>query len=234
MVEKIVELKNISKKYSETESPVIKNLSLNLYCGKLYFVCGPSGVGKSTLLHIIGLMDKPSDGEYYLFGNKIEYSSQDKLSKLRIENVGFMFQFHYLIENLTVEENILLPYWMKNKIVNKTKASSLDFVKYLGLENLLSRYPYEISGGEQQRVSLARAIINKPKIILADEPTGNLDYKNAIKMIEMIKDIVNMYNVTVLIATHNIELTKYGDVIINLKDGQVDTIEGDEKLVTKE
>ena len=222
MEEKIVELKNIYKNYTEPEVAVLKNLSLELYSGKLYFICGPSGSGKSTLLHIIGLMDKPSAGRYFLFGNEVEYSEQDKLSKLRIENIGFMFQFHYLIENLTVEENILLPFWIKNKFVNKSSLASLDFVKYLGLENLLLRYPYELSGGEQQRVSLARAIINKPKIILADEPTGNLDHKNAIKIVELAKDIVKKYNITMLVATHNIELTKYGDMTINLRDGNIE------------
>jgi ABC-type lipoprotein export system ATPase subunit len=222
MTEKIVELKNVYKKYSETEVAVLKNLSLEIYSGKLYFVCGPSGVGKSTLLHIIGLMDKPSDGEYFLFGKKVEYNSQDKLSLLRVENIGFMFQFHYLIENLNVKENILLPYWMKNKKVDNPKMFLFDFIEYLGLDNLLSRYPYEISGGEQQRVALARAIVNKPKLLLADEPTGNLDHKNAIKIVELIKDIVKKYNITAIIATHNIELTKYGDKIINLKDGQIE------------
>jgi ABC-type lipoprotein export system ATPase subunit len=197
-------------------------LSLELDSGKLYFFCGPSGVGKSTLLHIIGLMDKPTEGEYFLFDNKVEYTNQERLSKLRLENIGFMFQFHYLIENLTVEENILLPYWMKNNFITKDNRSILEFIKYLGLENLLSRYPYEISGGEQQRVSLARAIINRPKIVLADEPTGNLDHKNAIKIIELIKDIVIKYNITVLIATHNMELTKYGDMVINLREGKVE------------
>ncbi len=224
MTEKVIKLKNVIKKYTDTNVSVLKDLSLELEQKKIYFICGPSGVGKSTLLHIIGLMDHPTSGEVYLFGERIDYKDKNKISSLRIENIGFMFQFHYLLENLTVYENILLPYWIKNKVVTNMNINLFDFVEHLGIKNLLSRYPYELSGGEQQRVSLARAIVNNPKLIIADEPTGNLDHYNAIKIVEHIKMIVEKYSMTALIATHNLELTKYGNFIINLQSGEIKNI----------
>jgi lipoprotein-releasing system ATP-binding protein len=133
-----------------------------------------------------------------------------------------MFQFHYLIENLNVKENILLPLWAKNNILTKEiNVYVKEYLEILGIENLLNRYPYELSGGEQQRVALARALVNNPKLVVADEPTGNLDQENAKKIISLMKDFINKYKTTFVVATHNLELTKFADIVINLRDGEI-------------
>ncbi|MFN3550433.1 MAG: ABC transporter ATP-binding protein [Endomicrobiia bacterium] len=221
----IVSLQNVYKKYPDSIDWVIKDVSVDIEKKKLIFICGPSGVGKSTLLHIIGLMDSVDKGSVYFLGEKIIFNGKD-LSKLRLENVGFMFQYHYLIENLTVKENILLPLWVKNK---KVFFELDDYIKQyliiLDIEKLLERYPYELSGGEQQRVALARALVNNPKLVVADEPTGNLDQENAKKIVMLMKDFTEKFDMTFVVATHNLELTKFADKVINLKDGKIASIE---------
>ncbi len=227
----IVKLNTVAKRYSQSESFVLKNISLTLKEKSFVFICGPSGVGKSTLLHIIGLMDTPTCGEVFFLNHKIDYKDTNMLSKMRITNIGFMFQYHYLLETLTVKENILLPYWMKKGVVDKKinpysqeGKFIYEYIKILGIEHLLDRYPYELSGGEQQRVALARALVNKPKLLIADEPTGNLDHTNAINIVTLLKNFIELFGMTVLVATHNIELTKYGDVVIYLSDGEIKEI----------
>lgn len=220
----IIEVRNIFKKYTNSIDWVIKDITLSVPKESLIFVCGPSGVGKSTLLHILGLMDRPDKGEVIFLGKEIVFG-KDNLCKLRLDNIGFVFQFHYLLENLTVKENILLPIWAKTKELNhKFNEYVLEYIKVLGIEHLLDRYPHELSGGEQQRVALARALANRPKIVIADEPTGNLDFENAKNIIMLIKNFVEIYKMCFVVATHNIELTKFGDKIIYLKDGKIEKI----------
>jgi ABC-type antimicrobial peptide transport system, ATPase component len=228
-MEEIVVLKNIYKKYTDSNNWVLKDISISIKSQSLVFICGPSGVGKSTLLHILGLMDRPNKGEVWFLGEKIFFTEGDTiktncrdLNKLRLTNIGFMFQFHYLIENLNVKENILLPLWAKNNILTKEiNVYVKEYLEILGIENLLNRYPYELSGGEQQRVALARALVNNPKLVVADEPTGNLDQENAKKIISLMKDFINKYKTTFVVATHNLELTKFADIVINLRDGEI-------------
>ncbi len=221
----IVLLQNVYKKYPDSRDWVIKDISINIEEKKLIFICGPSGVGKSTLLHIIGLMDVANEGNVYFLGEKIMFDGKD-LSKLRLENVGFMFQYHYLIENLTVKENILLPLWVKNKKVFFELNDYINqYLTILDIEKLLDRFPYELSGGEQQRVALARALVNNPKLVVADEPTGNLDQENAKKIVTLMKDFIEKFDMTFVVATHNLELTKFADKVINLKDGKIVSIQ---------
>ncbi|MEN3013910.1 MAG: ABC transporter ATP-binding protein [Endomicrobiia bacterium] len=218
-MDELVILKNIYKKYKDSTHWVLEDVSLSILKNTILFVCGPSGVGKSTLLHIIGLMDKPTKGEVIL---KLSEQNHNNLEKIRLYNIGFMFQYHYLIENLTIKENILLPIWAKNKkIILELDEYIKECIKILGIEHILNRYPYEISGGEQQRASLARALANRPKLVIADEPTGNLDQENAKIVISLIKELRNLYNISFVIATHNLSLIKYGDKVISLKDGKI-------------
>lgn len=220
-MDELVVLKNIYKKYKDSVDWVLKEISLNIYKDTITFVCGPSGVGKSTLLHIIGLMDKPDKGEIILKFNENSTITEE----IRLKNIGFVFQFHYLIENLTVKENILLPIWAKNRtIIFEMDHYLKECIEILGISHILNRYPYEISGGEQQRVAIARALANKPQLVIADEPTGNLDQQNAKNVISLIKELKQLYKISFVIATHNLSLTQFGDIVINLKDGKIENV----------
>ena len=220
-MEEIILLKNIYKKYKETLNWVLDNINFSVEEKSFIFICGPSGVGKSTLLHILGLMDRPTLGEVYFFGKKIDFDKDD-LSNLRLNHIGFVFQFHYLLEHLTVKENILLPQWVKNKKVSDTINEYIEeYINFLEISHLLDRHPYELSGGEQQRVALARALVNKPKIVIADEPTGNLDQQNAINIVSLMRKLIDQYGITFVVATHNLQLTKFADKVVELKDGKI-------------
>ena len=221
-MQEIILLKNIYKKYKETTTCVLNNINFVVEEKKFIFICGPSGVGKSTLLHIIGLMDKPTQGEVWFLNKKVDFN-KNNLSELRLNNIGFVFQFHYLLEHLNVKENILLPKWVKDKnnFSNNTDKYIEEYIEFLGIKHLLNRYPYELSGGEQQRVSLARALVNKPKVVIADEPTGNLDQDNALNIVSLMRNFIDKYGTSFVVATHNIQLTKFGDKIVQLKNGEI-------------
>lgn len=219
----IVVLQNVYKKYPNSTNWVLQDLSFEVKESTLTFVCGPSGVGKSTLLHILGLMDRPNQGKVYFFSKQINFD-KDNVCKLRLEHIGFVFQFHYLLEHLTVEENILLPLWVKYGKVNFQLQNDNyinEYLELLGIKHLLTRYPHELSGGEQQRVALARALVNKPKLVIADEPTGNLDIENAKNIVFLIKNFIQKYNLTFVVATHNMEITKFGDKVVFLQNGKI-------------
>ncbi len=217
----IVSVKNIFKKYKTSTDWVLKDINLDVEEKKLFFICGPSGVGKSTLLHILGLMDRPDKGDVYFLNNKIIFE-KNNLCDIRLKNIGFVFQYHYLMEHLNVRDNILLPFWAKNnKCVFQIDDYIKNYLQILKIEHLLDRFPYELSGGEQQRVALARALVNKPKLVVADEPTGNLDYENAKNVILLIRSLIEQFDITFVVATHNTEIIKYGDRIIYLKDGKI-------------
>ena len=221
-MKEIILLKNIYKKYKETQTWVLNNINFVVEEKNFIFVCGPSGVGKSTLLHILGLMDKPNEGEVWFLNKKVDFVN-DNLSELRLNNIGFVFQFHYLLEHLTVKENIFLPQWVKNKKISVVDKDNFvkEYIEFLGIQDLLNRYPYELSGGEQQRVALARALVNKPKIVIADEPTGNLDQQNALNIISLMRNFIDLYGITFVVATHNLQLTKFADKVIQLKNGEI-------------
>ena len=176
---------------------------------------GKSGSGKSTLLNILSTLDSTDEGMIFINGNDINYYTDDDISYMRNSYIGFVFQFHHLLPDFTVLENILMPSWINKKISKKGRA--LELLDLLGLIMIKDKYPLELSGGERQRVAVLRALINNPKILFADEPTGNLDEKNALILVDLFRQINRDYNVTILLTTHNPDVAAIGDVRYELK-----------------
>jgi len=215
----MIKVENISKKYGDLE--VLKNISLEIIQGEITSIVGASGAGKSTLLQIIGSLDKASTGNVNIDGTLITQLSQRKIAKFRNEHLGFVFQFHHLLPEFSAVENIIMPGLIGKKNKSELINEAHNLLKFLNLENRADHKPSEMSGGEQQRVAIARALINKPKIILADEPSGNLDSQNANDLHQLFKDLKNEFNQTFVIVTHNKQLAIESDRVIELKDGMV-------------
>ena len=216
-----LETKNLTKNYivpKSGEVKVLKGIDLLINSGEKVALTGPSGAGKSTLIHILGLMDKPTSGNVLIDGNDITSFSPSKLAKMRKENIGFVFQFHYLLADFTVMENILMPVWDKRKEKQEYAKSMLET---MGLTDRANHMPNELSGGEQQRVALARALINNPKILFADEPTGNLDRKTGEKIETLMFEMCNKLKTTLLVVTHSQELANLADRQIKIVDGKI-------------
>ena len=217
----IVSVENVYKNFQNNKVSVLDNINLSIKQGEFVSLMGASGSGKSTLLYLIGGLDKPTKGIIKIDNIDINQMKDSKLSKLRRKEIGFIFQFYNLVQNLTVEENIMLPVIMeglKRKEYEKQLNEILDIV---GLTEKRKSLPNELSGGQQQRVAIARAVILNPKIILADEATGNLDSKSGNDIMELFKKINKEKNITILQVTHSEEIAKYGDRIIYLKDGKI-------------
>lgn len=214
----MIELKNIVKTYKRGSETVyaLKGINLTLKKGEFMAVTGPSGSGKTTLLHIIGCLDVPTSGTYKIDSIEVKNLSELELAKIRREKIGFIFQQFYLIPGLTVFENITLPLIFRRK--SKNKEDILSLIEYVGLQNRIYHTPKELSGGEMQRVAIARALINDPEIVLADEPTGNLDSKNSEKIFELLHSLYKK-GISVIMITHNPDLAKRAERIIILKDG---------------
>ena len=221
MEEKVIEIKSLGVNYGEKE--VLKNIDLNIEQGEFVAIVGPSGSGKSTLLHLLGGVDKPSSGEVIIKGESIYKLKEKELAILRRRKLGFVFQFFNLIPVLTAEENIEMPVLLDNGKIDKNYMNEL--LKLLGLEERRNHHPSELSGGQQQRVSIGRALANKPSIILADEPTGNLDSKNSKEVLELLKYCAKKYNQTLILITHDINIAKSADRVITIEDGQITTDE---------
>lgn len=221
----LIEVKNLSKVYGSGEAQVtaLKNINLNIEQGEFVAIVGPSGSGKSTLLHLLGGVDKPSSGEVIIKGESIYKLKEKELAILRRRKLGFVFQFFNLIPVLTAEENIEMPVLLDNGKIDKNYMNEL--LKLLGLEERRNHHPSELSGGQQQRVSIGRALANKPSIILADEPTGNLDSKNSKEVLELLKYCAKKYNQTLILITHDINIAKSADRVITIEDGQITTDE---------
>lgn len=221
----LIEVKNLSKVYGSGEAQVtaLKNINLNIEQGEFAAIVGPSGSGKSTLLHLLGGVDKPSSGEVIIKGESIYKLKEKELAILRRRKLGFVFQFFNLIPVLTAEENIEMPVLLDNGKIDKNYMNEL--LKLLGLEERRNHHPSELSGGQQQRVSIGRALANKPSIILADEPTGNLDSKNSKEVLELLKYCAKKYNQTLILITHDINIAKSADRVITIEDGQITTDE---------
>lgn len=216
-----LETKNLTKNYivpKSGEVKVLKGIDLLINSGEKVALMGPSGAGKSTLIHILGLMDKPTSGNVLIDGNDITSFSPSKLAKMRKENIGFVFQFHYLLADFTVMENILMPVWNERKT---KKEYALNMLETMGLTDRANHMPNELSGGEQQRVALARALINNPKILFADEPTGNLDRKTGEKIETLMFEMCNKLKTTLLVVTHSQELANLADRQIKIVDGKI-------------
>lgn len=220
-----IEIKNLCKVYGkgEVEVKALDNINLNIEQGEFVAIVGPSGSGKSTLLHLLGGVDKPTSGEVIIKGESIYKLKEKELSILRRRNLGFVFQFFNLIPVLTAEENIEMPVLLDNGKIDKNYMNEL--LKLLGLEERRDHHPSELSGGQQQRVSIGRALANKPSIILADEPTGNLDSKNSKEVLELLKYCAKKYNQTLILITHDINIAKSADRVITIEDGQITTDE---------
>ena len=214
---------NIVKEFGEKDSivRVLDNINIEIKDGEFVSLMGPSGSGKSTLLYLVGGLDKPTSGKVLINDKDISKLSDTEMSKLRRKDIGFVFQFYNLVQNLTVEENIMLPVVMNGEKEANYKER-LDYIlKTIGLEDKRKSLPKELSGGQQQRVSIARAIILKPSIVFADEPIGNLDSKSGKEVMELFKKINKEEKITILQVTHSEESAKYGNRIIRLKDGKV-------------
>ena len=216
----MLELKNISKSYGT--QLILNNINISVQNSQLVSILGPSGSGKSTLLQIIGLLTKPDHGDIHLNGLSYKDLKESQLAKFRNENIGFVFQFHNLLGEFTSEENIKLPLFIREKkISEEQEAYFQEIITHLGIKNLIHKFPSQLSGGEQQRVAVARALINKPALILADEPTGNLDNKNADALYEMFVGLKENYGQQILMVTHNEALTSQSDQVIYLNSGNI-------------
>lgn len=222
----ILKVENLRKEYGEGNSKVIAldGVNLEIERGEFVAIVGPSGSGKSTLLHIIGGVDNPNDGNVYIDGNDISKYSSKELAYFRRRKVGLIYQFYNLIPNLTVRHNIELPLKLDKRKINQGEFS--DIVKKLGIESKLDSFPSELSGGQQQRIAIARSLIYRPSIILADEPTGNLDRKNSKEIIEIFKYFNRSLKQTIILITHDEEIALQANRIITIVDGK---IVGDEK-----
>lgn len=217
----ILKVENLTKVYGKDNNKVVAldNVSFTVEKGEFVAIVGASGSGKSTLLHLIGGVDTPTSGKVFIDGQEIYKLNSDKLAIFRRREVGLIYQFYNLIPILTVEENITLPLELDNKKVDKFELNEL--IKLLGLERRRNHLPNELSGGQQQRTSIGRAIITKPAIILADEPTGNLDSKASEEVVTLLKKMNKDYKQTIIMITHNLEIASYADRIITIEDGKI-------------
>ena len=219
----IVKVSNLSKVFGEKGNlnKVLDNITFEIEKGEFVSLMGESGSGKSTLLYLIGGLDKPTNGAVFINEKDINKLKEKQIAKLRRKDIGFVFQFYNLVQNLTVEENIMLPVIMDGKKEKDYKERLDKILKIIGLEEKRHSLPNQLSGGQQQRVSIARAIILSPSIILADEPIGNLDSKSGEEVMKLFKTINEEEGITILQVTHSEEAAKYGNRIIRLKDGKI-------------
>ena len=209
----------IIKNYGDLQ--VLKGVDIDIHKGEIVSIIGASGAGKSTLLHILGTLDKADSGEIMLNGERVDKLSGKNLAAFRNKNIGFIFQFHHLLPEFTAVENVCIPGWIGGKNKSATEKRAKELLEKLGLSHRLNNKPGQLSGGEQQRVAVARALINNPSIIMADEPTGNLDSANANEMHQLFINLRNEFQQTFLIVTHNEELARMSDRILQMKDGRM-------------
>ena len=216
----MIELKNVSKNFGKQK--ILNDISFEIKKGEFVSIIGPSGAGKTTLLNIIGTIESfnnNDDSRLILNENEIKNLNDNQLSDFRNKNIGFIFQFHQLLPELNLEENIVLPAMIGNTAKKSYQNKAKELAKLLGIEDILKKYPDSISGGERQRVAVARALINNPTILLADEPTGNLDSKNEQIIMNFFKKLNTEMGLTIILVTHNKDFAKISDKIYTLKDG---------------
>lgn len=211
--------RNIEKHYGSLQ--VLKSVEIDIKQAEIVSIVGSSGAGKSTFLHILGTLDKPDKGEVVLKGQRIDKLTGKALSKFRNKHIGFIFQFHHLLPEFTALENVCIPGWIAGSKKKETENRAIELLTILGLRDRLQNKPGQLSGGEQQRVAVARALINNPSIIMADEPTGNLDSTNAKELHKLFIQLRDQYKQTFLIVTHNEELAAMSDRVLHMKDGKM-------------
>ena len=211
--------KNIVKFYGSLE--VLKGVDINISKGEIVSIVGSSGAGKTTLLHILGSLDSPDKGEIWYEGNRIDTLKPKELAAFRNKNIGFVFQFHHLLPEFTALENVCIPGWIAGKKTKELEKKAMDLLVTLGVDHRAAHKPNALSGGEQQRIAVARALINDPGIIFADEPTGNLDSSNANSLHNLFQELRDKLNQTFLIGTHNEEFASISDRVLHMKDGQI-------------
>jgi lipoprotein-releasing system ATP-binding protein len=202
----------------------LKGVDITINKGEVVSIVGPSGSGKSTFLHILGTLDKPDKGEVLLQNQNITRLQGNRLSSFRNKHIGFVFQFHHLLPEFSALENVCIPGWILSSNKGQVKNKALELLNLLGLGHRLENKPAQLSGGEQQRVAVARALINSPEIVFADEPTGNLDTANAKELHQLFFDLRKQFQQTFLIVTHNEELAQLSDRVLHMKDGRIDPL----------
>lgn len=211
---------NIYKKYNNLQ--VLNGVNMQVNAGEIVSIVGSSGAGKSTLLHILGTLDIADKGNIFLNNEPVHKLQGKKLAAFRNKHIGFIFQFHHLLPEFSALENVCIPGWIAKRKDTEVKKAAVDLLDLLGLSNRLTNKPNQLSGGEQQRVAVARALINQPAIVFADEPTGNLDSKNAKELHQLFTTLRNELNQTFLIVTHNEELAALSNRTLHMKDGMMD------------
>lgn len=210
---------NIIKNYDTVK--VLKGVSLTIEQGQMVSIVGSSGAGKSTLLHILGTLDTADSGEVFFQNQNLNKLNAKQLAAFRNQHIGFVFQFHHLLPEFSAWENVCIPGWIAKKKKNEVKAKAFELLEQLGVKHRAENKPNQLSGGEQQRVAVARALINNPAIVFADEPTGNLDSKNAHEMHQLFVELNKTLGQTFVIVTHNPQLAQQSDTIITMKDGLI-------------
>lgn len=233
MSEDIIKLRNLKKIYRMGDEKIaaVNNISLNFEKGSITCLLGKSGSGKSTLLNLISGLEKPTKGEIIIHGLHVERMNETQLAKFRQKYIGFVFQSYNLLGNLTALENVTLPLIFKRVGVKERKERAMEMLKAVGLEERASHKPSQLSGGQQQRVSIARAFVNNPEIVFADEPTGNLDTKTTYQMMDLMMGLCGKNKQTLIIVTHDMEISAYAQRIIHISDGKVEKIDVNDNII---
>ena len=215
----ILSLNKVSRSYlvRETLINVFSGIDIDIMKGEKVAIIGPSGSGKTSILNIAGLIERPNSGSVYVNNSEVDWKSDKKISNLRKKNIGYVFQFNNLLSDFTILENIAFPLIINGMQKNQAIEVASDFIKNVNLSNRGNNYPSQVSGGEQQRAAIARALINKPSLIIADEPTGNLDSKTAINVVSLFNELVDEYDCSLFLATHNLEIANLQDRLINIE-----------------
>ena len=231
----IIEIKNLKKVYVMGSEKIyaVNGINLNIVQGEICCLLGKSGSGKSTLLNLISGLEKPTEGEIIFNNRHIEQMNEVQLASFRQKYIGFVFQSYNLLPTLTAAENVALPLIFKKVPAKERMERAMDMLKAVGLGDRAGHRPNQMSGGQQQRVSIARAFINNPQVVFADEPTGNLDTKTTYEMMDLILDLSEKNSQTIIMVTHDLEISGYADRIIHLSDGKVDNIEINENKIAK-